>query len=53
MTREETLKILSDLNELLDTMTDEELYKHMMKTSPSFRETVEKLDKFLKELGYW
>lgn len=51
MTREETLKILSDLNKLLDSMSDEELYEHMMKTSPSFRETVEKLDKFLEELG--
>lgn len=51
MTREETLKILSDLNKLLDSMSDEELYEHMMKTSPSFRETIEKLDKFLKELG--
>ena len=51
MTREETLKILSDLNELLDTMTDEELYEHMVKTSPSFRETIRKLDEYLKELG--
>lgn len=51
MTREETLKILSDLNKLLDSMSDEELYEHMMKTSPSFREIVEKLDKFLEELG--
>ncbi len=51
MTREETLKNINDLNKLLDTITDEELYEHMMKTSPSFRETVEKLDKFLKDMG--
>lgn len=51
MTREETLKNLNDLNKLLDSTPDEEIYEHMMKTSPSFRETVEKLDKFLKELG--
>ena len=51
MTREETLKNLVDLNKLLDSMSDEELYEHMMKTSPSFRETIEKLDKFLKETG--
>ena len=51
MTREEVIKILDDLNKKLDSMTDEELYEHMMKTSPSFRETVEKCDKLLEELG--
>ena len=51
MTRKETLKNLDGLNRLLDSMSDEELYEHMMKTSPSFRETVEKLDKFLKDMG--
>lgn len=51
MTREEALKKIDDLNKLLDSMSDEELYEHMMKTSPSFRETIEKLDKFLEELG--
>ena len=51
MTREEALKNINGLNELLDTMTDEELYEHMMKTSPSFRETVEKIDKLLEDMG--
>ena len=51
MTREEALKKIDDLNKLLDSMSDEELYEHMMKASPSFRETIEKLDKFLKEMG--
>ena len=51
MTREETLKNINDLNKLFDTITDEELYEHMMKTSPSFRETIEKLDKFLEDMG--
>lgn len=47
--RERTLRILNELNDLLDTMTDEELYEHMMKTSPSFRETMRKFDKFIEE----
>lgn len=51
MTREETLKNIDDLNKLLDSMPDEELYEHMMKTSPSFRETVEKIDKLLEGVG--
>lgn len=51
MTREETIKILDELNKKLDSMTDEELYEHMMKTSPSFRETVEKIDKLLEDTG--
>lgn len=49
MTRQEKIDILTRLNEKLDSMTDEELYEHMMKTSPSFRKTVEDLDKWLKE----
>ena len=49
MTREETLKNIKALNDKLDSMTDEELYEHMMKTSPSFRKTVEDLDIWLKE----
>ena len=51
MTREEILKNLDNLNKLLDSITDEELYEHMIKTSPSFRETIRKFNDFLKELG--
>ena len=51
MTREETLNILDNLNKLLDSMSDEELYEHMIKTSPSFRETIKKLNNFIKESG--
>ena len=46
--RAKTLGILNELNELLDSMTDEELYDHMMKTSPSFRETMKKFNEFLE-----
>ena len=49
MTRQETLDIIDRLNKKLDSMTDEELYDHMMKTSPSFRKTVEDLDRWLRE----
>lgn len=51
MTREEVLKNLDDLNKLLDSMTDEELYEHMMRTSPSFRKTVKELNEYLKDMG--
>lgn len=44
-----TLGILNELNNKLDSMTDEELYEHMMKTSPSFRETMRKFNEFLEE----
>ena len=50
MTREEVIKTLDELNKKLDSMTDEELYEHMMKTSPSFRKVVEELDDCLNEL---
>ena len=49
MTRQETLDIIDRLNKKLDSMTDEELYEHMMKTSPSFRKTIEDLDRWLEE----
>ena len=49
MTRQEALDIIDRLNKKLDSMTDEELYEHMMKTSPSFRKTVEDLDRWLEE----
>lgn len=48
MTRKETLDIINRLNKKLDSMTDEELYEHMMKTSPSFRHTIEEVDKWVK-----
>lgn len=50
MTRQETLEIIDSLNKKLDSMTDEELYEHMMATSPSFRKTVESLDDYLESL---
>lgn len=46
--RAKTLSILNELNNKLDSMTDEELYDHMMKTSPSFRETIRKFNEFLE-----
>ena len=46
--KEWQLKIINELNEHLDSMTDEELYDHMMKTSPSFRETMKKFNEFLE-----
>ena len=49
MTRKETLDIIDRLNKKLDSMTDEELYDHMVKTSPSFRKTLKDLDDFCKE----
>jgi len=49
MTRKECLDILEELNKKLDGMTDEELYDHMVKTSPSFRKTLKDLDDFCKE----
>ena len=49
MTRQETLDILDRLNRKLESMTDEELYEHMMATSPSFRKTVESLDDYLDD----
>lgn len=49
MTRQETIDMIDGLNKKLDSMTDEELYEHMMKTSPSFRKTMEELDRWLKE----
>ena len=49
MTRQETLDIIKQVNDKIDSMTDEELYEHLMKTSPSFRKTVEDLDRWLKE----
>ena len=48
MTRQETLDILDKLNKKLESMTDEELYEHMMKTSPSFRHTIEEVDKWVE-----
>lgn len=48
MTRQETLDILNKLNNKLNSMTDEELYEHMMKTSPSFRHTIEEVDKWVE-----
>lgn len=48
MTRQETLDILKKLNDKLNSMTDEELYEHMMKTSPSFRHTIEEVDKWVE-----
>lgn len=47
--KDKTLGILNELNNKLDSMTDEELYEHMMKTSPSFRETMRKFNEFLEE----
>ena len=47
--RERTLRILNELNDLLDTMTDEELYEHMMKTSPSFRKTIKDFNEFIEK----
>lgn len=47
--KEWQLKVINELNELLDSMTDEELYEHMMKTSPSFRETIRKFNEFLEK----
>jgi hypothetical protein len=49
MTRQETIDRIDGLNKKLDSMTDEEMYEHMMKTSPSFRKTVEDLDRWLEE----
>jgi len=49
MTREETLNILQQVNDTIDSMTDEELYDYMMKTSPSFRKTIGRLDKFIED----
>lgn len=49
MTRKETIDIIDGLNKKLDSMTDEELYEHMVKTSPSFRKTLKDLDDFCKE----
>lgn len=49
MTRKESLDILKEVNKKIDSMTDEELYDHMVKTSPSFRKTLKDLDDFCKE----
>lgn len=49
MTRQEAINIIDSLNKKLDSMTDEELYEHMMATSPSFRKTVESLDDIPEE----
>lgn len=49
MTRKESLDILKEVNKKIDSMTDEELYDHMVKTSPSFRKTLRDLDDFCKE----
>lgn len=49
MTRQEALDNITKLNQLLDSMTDEELYEHMMATSPSFRKTVKSLDDIPEE----
>lgn len=46
--KERSLSIINELNELIDSMSDEELYDHMMKTSPSFRETMKKFNEFLE-----
>ena len=50
MNRQEILDSLDALNEQLDRMTDQELYRHMMATSPSFKATVEALDVFIDSL---
>lgn len=47
MDRKEVLDILTTFNEQLNKMTEEELYNHMMETSPSFRKTVSDLDKLI------
>lgn len=47
MTRQEALNIIASLNETLDKMSDEELYAHMMKTSPSFRATIKAFNEFV------
>lgn len=47
MDRKEVLDIFSSFNEQLDSMTEEELYNHMMETSPSFLKTVSSLDEFI------
>lgn len=46
--KERSLSIINELNKLIDSMSDEELYDHMMKTSPSFRETIRKFNEFLE-----
>lgn len=48
MTRQEALNIIASLNETLDKMSDEELYAHMMKTSPSFRATIKAFNEFVE-----
>ncbi len=50
MNRQEVLDLLTAFNEQLDRMSEEELYAHMMKTSPSFRATVAALDDFVASL---
>ena len=49
MTRKETLDILNKVNDMIDNMSDEELYDHMVKTSPSFRKTLKDFDDFCRE----
>ena len=44
MTKQEVLKILQEVNDIIDSMTKEELYDHMMATSSSFRKLVESLE---------
>lgn len=50
MTRKETIDLIEGLNQTLEKMSDEDLYNYMMENSPSFRKTIENLDKYLEEV---
>ena len=50
MTTERTLEILQAVHEKMSSMTEEELYVHMYKNSPSFREIADTADKMINDL---